>query len=347
MLNGRNSARGNLSITVVMPTLNSAGTLRSALQSIRSQNFPQAQIEILCVDGGSTDGTSAIAAEFNATMLMNQRVLPEYAKTLGINAAAGDIVILQDSDEVLQNCDSFANRCEAFSAHPEINVVCSSGYVTPSGYSDWSDYYSVVGDPFSRFMYGGGGGDAVPTLHQLYPVVSRSDVMAVLQRPKGYIAPLIDATSSSWRRSAISTSLPHGVTVELFPMLCDLLIAPANKFAVMFNDPIMHYSAASFASVLRKISFRIKNNLAAKRGSSAGFANRVSSFPRWFVLKQALFPLYAASIVFPLLTGVRLALRRKRFVYLLHPVLCIALLLILSRQLLGLLFARPAEPSRY
>ena len=113
-----------------------------------------------------------------------------------------------------------------------------------------------------------------------------------------------------------------------------------KKLALLFDGPIMRYSAASIASVVRKICFGIESNLPAKRGGGAQFANRVSTIPRWFVSKAALFPLYAASVVLPPSTGVRLALLRKRSVYFLHPVLSIALLLILSHQLLGLLFIR-------
>ena len=51
----------NIVITVVMPTYNSEHTIEKALQSIRNQTYPQDSIEILVVDGGSTDKTLSIA----------------------------------------------------------------------------------------------------------------------------------------------------------------------------------------------------------------------------------------------------------------------------------------------
>jgi len=52
----------SIRITFAMPTLNAARTIERALQSIRSQTIPKDQLEILVIDGGSTDATREIAA---------------------------------------------------------------------------------------------------------------------------------------------------------------------------------------------------------------------------------------------------------------------------------------------
>ena len=48
-------------ISVVIPTYNSEKTLEKSLKSIREQSFNQEEIEILIIDGGSTDNTLEIA----------------------------------------------------------------------------------------------------------------------------------------------------------------------------------------------------------------------------------------------------------------------------------------------
>ena len=47
-------------ITIIMPTYNSEKTLEYSLRSIRHQIINQDQIEILMIDGGSTDKTLEI-----------------------------------------------------------------------------------------------------------------------------------------------------------------------------------------------------------------------------------------------------------------------------------------------
>ncbi len=76
-------------ITIIMPTYNSEKTLEYSLRSIRHQIINQDQIEILMIDGGSTDKTLEIAGKYNAKVLYNERRLPEFAKQQGMMAAKG------------------------------------------------------------------------------------------------------------------------------------------------------------------------------------------------------------------------------------------------------------------
>ena len=59
--------------SVIMPTYNSAQKIEESLQSIRNQNFDQDKVEILIVDGGSTDNTLDIAMMYNCKILNNER----------------------------------------------------------------------------------------------------------------------------------------------------------------------------------------------------------------------------------------------------------------------------------
>ena len=59
--------------TIVMPTYNSERTIGKALKSIREQKFDQDEIEILVIDGGSSDKTIDIANRYKATILLNEK----------------------------------------------------------------------------------------------------------------------------------------------------------------------------------------------------------------------------------------------------------------------------------
>ena len=83
------------SISVIMPAYNAERTIELALRSIRMQTIAD-QIEILVIDGGSTDATREIARQYGAVILENPHRLPEPAKLIGIQRAKGRYVVKQD-----------------------------------------------------------------------------------------------------------------------------------------------------------------------------------------------------------------------------------------------------------
>ena len=89
------------SVTVVIPAFNRVGTIRAAVESVLSQSY--ADLELLVVDDGSSDGTmSALAGvtDPRLRLLANPRNMgPSAARNTGIRAARGDWVAFQDSDD--------------------------------------------------------------------------------------------------------------------------------------------------------------------------------------------------------------------------------------------------------
>ena len=112
------------SISVIMPAYNAERTIELALRSIRMQTIAD-QIEILVIDGGSTDATREIARQYGAVILENPHRLPEPAKLIGIQRAKGRYVVKQDTDEELIDPRQLERRIEFFSRHPQVRcIVC-------------------------------------------------------------------------------------------------------------------------------------------------------------------------------------------------------------------------------
>jgi glycosyltransferase involved in cell wall biosynthesis len=85
-------------VSVVVPARNAEGMLEECLASIQEQE----PLEIVVVDGNSTDGTLEIARRHGATILSDGgRGLPA-ARMLGGQAASGQFVALVDADVVLR-----------------------------------------------------------------------------------------------------------------------------------------------------------------------------------------------------------------------------------------------------
>lgn len=140
-------------VSVIMPTYNSGKTVRMSLESIKNQNFDKNLVEILVVDGGSVDNTIDIAKEFNCRIILNPKTQPEFAKYEGIKNAYGKYAVFLDSDEVLENKESFKNKIDLLTQNQNVKNVIIGGLKNPDGYPNINYYINAIGDPFSFFMY--------------------------------------------------------------------------------------------------------------------------------------------------------------------------------------------------
>ena len=90
-----------MKLSVVMPVYNERATLREVVQKVLSVPM---EIELICVDDGSRDGSREIMAELQSEHPQIRVVLQPYnmgkgaALRRGIQEATGDYVIIQDAD---------------------------------------------------------------------------------------------------------------------------------------------------------------------------------------------------------------------------------------------------------
>lgn len=88
-------------VSFVIPTLNSARTLRPCLASIRSIDYPRDRYEIVVVDNGSRDATVQIAREFDARFVVRRLLFVGELRNQGVTLSKGEIIAFVDSDCVV------------------------------------------------------------------------------------------------------------------------------------------------------------------------------------------------------------------------------------------------------
>ena len=106
-------------VSAVIPTYQNEGTLPAALDSLAAQEL-EGRVEVICVDGGSTDATSRIAERHGARVVENPLRNEEEGRALGLEAAAGDLVLLLDADDELPAPDWLARLVRAMDLAPDV-----------------------------------------------------------------------------------------------------------------------------------------------------------------------------------------------------------------------------------
>ena len=92
--------KNKLRISLVIPAYNEENYLGACLEAVLAQEIPFS--EIIVVDNNSTDGTIAVAGQFQGvTVLTEPKQGVVHARTAGFDAAKGDIIARIDADTLL------------------------------------------------------------------------------------------------------------------------------------------------------------------------------------------------------------------------------------------------------
>lgn len=101
-------------VSVVIPCLNEERHIAKCLDSIIGNDYPAGRIEILVVDGMSSDGTCGILEKYRKEnpclkIFKNDRITPPFALNLGIKNSKGEIIIRMDAHSTYKN--DYISKC--------------------------------------------------------------------------------------------------------------------------------------------------------------------------------------------------------------------------------------------
>ncbi len=108
-------------VSIILPVLNAERFLAQALASVHAQSYPH--YELLIVDGGSTDGTAALAQR-----AARARFMPQIGAGLasawntGLRAAHGPYVTFIEADDLWRS-DKLARQVGHLERHPDVQYV--------------------------------------------------------------------------------------------------------------------------------------------------------------------------------------------------------------------------------
>jgi glycosyltransferase involved in cell wall biosynthesis len=151
-------------ISIICPIRNEARYIEKSLNSLLAQDVDLERIEILVVDGMSSDGTRAIVESMcrkhpQIRMLDNPRRTAPYAMNIGLRAARGDIIVRVDGHAYLSS--NYLRECEtqlAATAADCVGGVIKSVTDNETGRAIAAAMSSVFGVGNARFRTSGEAG---------------------------------------------------------------------------------------------------------------------------------------------------------------------------------------------
>ena len=130
-------------ITVICPIYNEEKYIARCVESIIAQDYPKDDLEVLFIDGMSTDRTREIVAEYQVSypfirLLDNPKKIVPCAMNIGIKAAKGEIIIRLDG-HALYPSNYFSQLVEWHKKLPDawnVGGVCDTKVVNSTPESE-------------------------------------------------------------------------------------------------------------------------------------------------------------------------------------------------------------------
>ncbi|MBQ6993312.1 MAG: glycosyltransferase [Lachnospiraceae bacterium] len=299
--------------SIIMPTYNSEDTIEMALKSIREQDLPEESIEVLVIDGGSTDRTLDIARKYGATILENPKRFPEYAKRIGFAVASGRWIVMEDSDEVLTDKSQLRRRKDFFESNPHVYSLILDKYIPGKNCGIACSYINWFGDPFSYVVYNLSDSRIISNRKNMVKTTKTGNIYYY---EKNDIIPIGDGgTTTIDIHKAKELFGKDYYTQEFATSIFYNMVSETQYVGCIPEDNIIHYSVAGFRAYLKKLRFKINTNLNEVEQSGysvrAGKSNKLRN-------RKVIFILYAATLIIPFADSIRMVVQYRKPSLLLH-----------------------------
>ena len=86
------------SVSVIVPVRNGEHTIQPLLESLQKLDYDRNKVEVIVVDGNSTDKTREIVKKYPVKLVTEKRIGLNLARNIGIKSSNGEIIAFTDSD---------------------------------------------------------------------------------------------------------------------------------------------------------------------------------------------------------------------------------------------------------
>lgn len=149
----------NYDVAVIVPTLNEELFIERCLRSLKEQTFPFQRMDVMIVDGGSTDQTCNIAMQIatacpNVRLIHNPKRYQSAAFNIGVNASTAPFIVRLDAHTEYDT--HYIERCMTLlRSHPDYGNVGGICQIRPGADTRMAEAVALL----NKLRFGIGGAD--------------------------------------------------------------------------------------------------------------------------------------------------------------------------------------------
>lgn len=313
-------------ISAVVTTFNSERTIELCLEKLKGQDYPKEKVEVLVIDGGSKDSTLKIVEKYDARIIKVSPKLQgaEYNKSVGVNKARNEILLLLDHDNILPHKKWLRKMIKPFMENKEVVSAEPLRFHYDPKMSILDRYFALIGgsDPVPYYF---GKNNHLSYAFDDYNLWGKAQDMGdyYLVRHSPEKIPALGGNGALVRRKLLLKEAKAGVG-EFFhiDVHVDLIKKGFNTYAVS-KDTIIHLTNNKLAPFLLRRKFYIEKYHFEDRSK-----RRYSIYePKKDRLKLVKYVLVSATFIVPIFDAIKGFIKIRDVAWFIHPFMCFAMLI--------------------
>jgi glycosyltransferase involved in cell wall biosynthesis len=313
-----------LSVSIIIATYNSERTLSACLKSIENQVYPQKKLEVIIVDGRSTDSTLGLIKKSKLKIKVIQGKYPsdpEACKGEGLAIAKGEVVGLIDSDNYLPHKNWITKMIDPLIENPEVVGSFTWRFAYNKNDAKLNRYFSLIGsaDPVGLYL---GKADKMSYISDKWTgfgdVICNAKSYFLVEFDEEHF-PTLGSNGFFARRKYLLKGKSKPNQFFHIDVPFDILKFNLNKYAIV-KDVVVHDTAENMMVFLRK---RVRYMRLHYQKRSGDRRYRVfDPESKRDVMRLLLFIFFSFTFIQPLYISLRGYLKLRDSAWLLHPIFC-------------------------
>lgn len=311
-------------LSFCLATYNAEKTFERCLGAVAMQDYPKDKIEIIIADGGSKDMTLDIAKKYGATIINVPADVQgaEYNKSVAINEAKNEILVLIDQDNIIPHKMWLKNMVTPLVEDKEIVGSEPLRYAYRKDMDLMDRYFALFGvnDPLPYYL---GKADRISHHSDKYTLFGETEdkgpYLKVTFEKNADKIPTLGANGFLIRRKVLMENAEAGIGKYLhIDVTVDVIKAGFNKFAFVKDEIIHETSSQGFFTFIKRRKFFMEKYHLEDTGSRR---YSVYMHPDDF-FKLIYYIFISFTVVKPLYDSIRGFIKIHDVAWFIHPFMC-------------------------
>ena len=314
-------------VSFVIAAYNAEEDIDRCLSSIVKQTYPENRIEILVIDGDSSDETINIAKSYGALIINNPDRIAEFAKSLGIQRAQGEYIVILDTDNEIVQEDWLKKMINVLEGDYSI-IGMNPVFLLKRSDFLVNRYCALLGleDPVIRYMADFTPANARIEKHGGYSVYKIREGRFPIFGSNGFI----------WRRKVFDEIKGYIPRYDEAEFCIKVIENGFNKIGFVEDYGIYHHHLETIAQFMGKRLRRgnefMTRKLMTRETKKVESGVWLDKYSKWEFFKSVFLCL---TIIYPLYESIKGYLKDRDIAWALHPFLSLT-----SVVIYGMVFFR-------